>query len=535
METNIASQHLADAKQNAVSDVIKKKKISFISAILLIISSCIGSGIFFKAGIVLNYNWGSFSLSIVSWVISAIAVICMSIALIEVASKGNDNLSLIGWCKKFNNKFVYKCCKNFMFYVYTPLEYFYLPYYAIICIQGMLNGFGISSNFNTANDWAIWMVIGMLISTYFIFTSGISTKVADIQNKVILMIKFIPLAAVVIIGLVIIANNGVNIQIAPQLDVENVDKFYQIWPGIGTILSLSAIFFAFDGFYFAAGIQKEMKEPKKTPKAILIGLLIVTVIYLVIAIVMSLASKTGEFNGSNGGYEAFLKEHNLSALFAIINLLIAFSVLGTLNGFTTWATRLAENLIKDNEIPFAKKLVDKIDPHNAKVGAIYVYVVSMSVVLLFSMIGGLSYLPDGYLLDGNSTVDGIGFNSTARLFTFSDLMSNWTAIFAFSFIIIALGGCYRNRKTKKVDVIENKYFKPTAIIAMIIVGLSMLLTTIQPFVELGLIHQDTSTSDIISKVMLLVTLFVFLGFTIIPTFFDKEFLLELKQKKGKKI
>jgi len=64
-------------------------------------------------------------------------------------------------------------------------------------------------------------------------------------------------------------------------------------PGFGLFIAVAAIFFAYDGFYVTAGIQSEMKEPKKTPLAILFGLIIVTVIYLLIAIAMSLGASGG--------------------------------------------------------------------------------------------------------------------------------------------------------------------------------------------------------------------------------------------------
>lgn len=519
---NTYSENIAAARLNEVQTINTNKKISFISAILLIISSCIGSGIFFKSSTVLTLNWGSFILSITSWVVSAIAVICMAIALIEVSSKGNDNLSLIGWTKRFNSKFIYKCCKNFMFYIFMPLEYFYLPYFAIISIQNMLKGFGVNFNFGTENDWAIWMLIGVCMSSWFIFSSGINTKIADIQNKIILSLKFIPLVVVVILGFVIIGFNGVSIQFNPELQNDiTPTTFYQLWPGIGTILALSAIFFSFDGFYFAAGIQKEMKEPKKTPKAIIIGLLIVTFIYLLIAIVMTLASKTGSFNGDSG-YEHFLKNHGLSWLFAVLNLLIAISVMGTLNGFTTWGTRLVEELIVEHEVPFANQLINKINSKKPIIGALYVFILSTIVMVIFSTIGGLSYIPIDYLDEnGFSLYDAAGFSSSAKLYTFANLMSNWTSIFAFTFIVCAICGCLKNRKTNKIDVIKNKYFKSTAIVAILVVGASLILTVIQPFADLFLINNLDNQQYLISKIMLIVVLLLFIFFMVFPYLIEK--------------
>lgn len=522
-----ASQSLAAARLNESREVIKKKKISFFGAILLIISSCIGSGIFFKSARVLEYNSASFILSIVSWVVSAIAVICMAIALIEVASKDKDNLSLIGWCKKFNNPFIYKCCLNYMVYVYMPLVYLYLPYYIIVSIQMALRGFGLGFSFGTANDWAIWMFIGICFSTWFIFTSGINTKMADIQNKIITSLTFIPLLPIVIIGLVMVGMNGTQIKILPETNTDPSD-LWQVWPGFGTVLSMSAIFFAFDGFYFASGIQKEMKEPQKTPKAIIIGLVVVTVIYLTIAIVMTLAGSTEGFYK----YNEFLSEHNLGWIFGLLNLLITTGVLGTLNGFTVWSTRLIQDLILERQLPFSDKLIHKVEEHKPIVGAVYVYVLSMVFVIIFSTIGGLTYIPDGYLdkSTGQSISDSANFNSSAKLFTFTDLMANWASIFAFTFIMFAICGCYKNRKTNRVEVVQNKHFKWAAIASVIMIGLPLILTLLEPFVNLGLLlsHKNYSTNNLISRIMLIVVLFMFLGASIIPSLIPHSKKLNIK-------
>ncbi|MBR2652133.1 amino acid permease [bacterium] len=78
-----------------------------------------------------------------------------------------------------------------------------------------------------------------------------------------------------------------------------IDKytFQAITPGFGLFIGVGAIFFAYDGFYVTAGIQSEMKEPKKTPYALLYGLLIITIVYLSIAISLSIGSLDGTPSG----------------------------------------------------------------------------------------------------------------------------------------------------------------------------------------------------------------------------------------------
>ena len=94
---------------------IKVKKISFFSAIMLVIGSSIGAGIFLKNGEILRNVQGSIVLSLISWIVSIIAVIAMGISLAEVTSANkNNNQGIIGWVKCFNTPFIHKMTKYFM-------------------------------------------------------------------------------------------------------------------------------------------------------------------------------------------------------------------------------------------------------------------------------------------------------------------------------------------------------------------------------------------------------------------------------------
>ena len=84
-------------KPKATPSEIKNKKIGFFSAILLVIGSSIGAGVFLKNGEILSNVGGSYLLAIISWIFSIIGVICMGLALVEVSSVNtSDNLGVVG-------------------------------------------------------------------------------------------------------------------------------------------------------------------------------------------------------------------------------------------------------------------------------------------------------------------------------------------------------------------------------------------------------------------------------------------------------
>lgn len=511
------------------------KKIGFFSAMMIVIGSSVGAGIFFKAGSVLENSQNSIIFAVFCWLLAAFAVIAMALALVEIASGRNDNLSMIGWCQTFNKRFTYKACKNFMVYVYLPLTYFFMPLYVVSSIQDGVRS--LSDNYNglgTKADWSIMMLIALGISVYFIVANGLSSKLGNIHNWIITSVKFLPLIFAAILGFVILGINGkisgdhyqgpFNPTGSPG-NSNDFLSFANLSPGFGMFMAMGAIFFAFDGFYVTAGIQTEMKEPKKTPWAILAGMIVVTVIYLIIAISMSLGSS----DGGPSGFKDFLDKHNLIKLYATFQILIGIGVLGVINGFALWSVRFIEDLIKANEVPFSTKFVNKINNEKATVGIAYNLTLSIPVIILFCIIGGLGYVNSGYVLDDKSSYGtGVG-----NLYSFADLMATWTSVIAFTFIMFAIVGGLKNRKTNEVKVEKNKLFKPMGIVAVILMALPIFFTFFGPIADFFMLFwipsttNDYTTDVLVPRVMLVVVLIIFFGLMVVPTFIE-DFILAKK-------
>ena len=532
----------------SIASMPTSKKISFFSAMLIVMGSSIGAGIFFKAKGVLESSQGSLVFAILAWLIAAFAVIAMALALIEVASARNDNLSLIGWCKVFNSRSIYKASKNFMFYIYLPLTYFFMPFYVIMSLQDAIGAFTPTGQ-NTfmlggtgEADWVIWFLVALVISIFFIFVSGMSSKAGDIMNKGIMAVKFIPLVATILIGFIIAGMDGANVSAGPitppitndagdQINPDNPGGISSVvdptnlgymTPGIGLFMAIGAIFFAYDGFYVTAGIQSEMKEPKKTPLAILFGLGAVTIIYLLIAIAMSITGNGGLF-----GFYDFLESHNVLWVFGTLNLMIAIGVLGIINGFAMWAPRFTEDLIKEHELPLSRRFINRLNPNRPMIGIYYSLVITIPVLILFTIIGALAYRVDGYGLD-------YGSQSMSYLYTFCDLTGTWTAVFAFMFIMLPIFGALKNRKEHFVHTEQKKYFVPFAWVSIIVIGIVLALLFLDAFVNvfmlinialpgevgIGYKEQVGGTEGIVGRIMKLITLFIFVGLMVIPTFIE---------------
>ncbi|ENY53751.1 Hypothetical protein, putative aminoacid permease [Metamycoplasma alkalescens 14918] len=485
------------AEEQMVVTSNPKKKIGFFAAILVVIGSTIGVGIFLRAKSVLENSAGNIALAIAVWLIAGFAVITLALALVEVASGRNDNLGMIGWSKAFNTLAIYKANKFFMTYLYLPLTYFFMPYYVIVQFQDAVIGFGGPSNFGSVSAGAPWFyfAIGLALTVWMLFSAGLSSRAGNIQNLIITSVKFIPLVAIVVVGFIFFAQRIQEGQqfwkpiTIDELFKKNSTSFLGLTPVLGIFGSLAGIFFAFDGFYVSAGIQSEMKNPEKTPAALFVGLLSMTIIYIVIALAMSLGAKSGGFND----FGDLLKNKGHGWAFGVINLFIAIGILGVLNGFSMWATRFVEDLVKEGEIYIPAKVYRYMKNSNIPiVGTLFCLILSVPLSLILTIIGAYAYAETTWA----GTDSDYGQN-IAKLLSFSDLMADWMAVFAFAFIAMAIVGVLENRKKNFIAVEKNKHTIWAGSVAVILVMLTLLFKMIDPFISLGLSINQKAKSEII--------------------------------------
>ncbi len=507
-------------KLNGIANAPVKKQIGFFSAMLVVVGSCIGSGIFFKAKSVLTGSENSIILAMACWIFVAIAVLCMALALIEIAAVRSDNLSILGWSRSFNNRFVYRMCKNYIFYLYTPIRGFFLPIYVILSFQDAVASIYIQKGipyhgFGTNVDWLIIMFLSIAITSYFIISTAYSIKLANAQSWIITSVKFIPLAIAAIVGFIAFATAGAKLPLngshyIPGLNPSPNNGLYEytfntFTGGFGFFIAASAILYAYDGFYTTAGIKSQMKEPKKSPVAILIGLIVTTIIYLAIAISMSLGS-TG---GNPQGLVWFFAKNNILWLYAMFQMIIAIGIFGVSNGYYMFANRMMEDLIREGEVPFsvwAAKHTNKYKHGDADVAVLYNIVISTIFIIILCLIGSLAYInttdaaPGVLFGSANLLPENISDKLTSvtvagniyytygvgvgKLYTFTDMISSWSALFIFLFVILILYGGLRNRKKEIVKTNRTKSFVPATIISMIFISVPVLMTFIEPFVNL---------------------------------------------------
>lgn len=500
-----------------------KKKMGFLSAIVLVISSCIGAGIFFKSGTILNNVHQSLALAVSAWVIAALGVIAMALALMEMCgtSTANGDKGFMEWNKIFNRRWIYYGCKNFMTFLYMPITYFFMPVYGMQSILDGLSSFGIDVSWV---PWWLILICAFVIDAWFIYVSGRSSRAANIQNWIITAFKFLPLGIAMIIGFVIfgLSNNTLPPDINTSVTNHPSWSLFGISPAFGLFTSLSAVFFAYDGFYIACGINTQMKKPKQVPLALIIGLSLVTTIYLLIAVSCIVGSTSGDWFG----FKQFFESRGLGIFYGVVSLLISFGIFGIINSYAIWTPRFIEELIRDDELfNWTKKYKNRLNPDKPMVGIAISFITFTPILVIFTLIGALGYIPSNY--------DNVNL-AVRKLYNFADLSSSWTAIIVFAFIALAIVGALKNRFTNKIHIPnKTKTFIPCSIIALLIISIALFTEFFAPFYNLfAMFHQlaignEVEEVHIISTVMLVVVLFIYVSLTFIPVHWDFK---TLKQK-----
>ncbi len=518
-------------KKKVTKSEVTKKKITFVSAIFLVVGSTIGAGIFLKNGEVLGNVGQSAILALISWVLSIFGVVCMGVSLAEIASATTDsNLGIISWVKNFCHKYLYKVSKYFMAFLYLPLNFFMMPYYAVIQFQDA---------FGWQTQWWISALIAFAITAWFFIASGLSSKLGNIQNWVVTALRFIPIAFCIVAGIALAATNngwttGGTTHIWPETwQTSGNVRLAQMFPLLGIVGSVPAIIFSYDGFYSTAGIQSEMEEPKKTPAALVIGLVIVSIINLLVAISLLFGATNGKVNGL-----AWFDQNGLHWVVGVMEMLIAVGIFGVINGFAMYNPLYYQDLIKGGELPFSDKLKGKIatQKHNW-VGLIYAGVITLVFFVIFTLVGALGYadtvgygtttmvpflaksvdpatLPVGYELGGT-------IGSCNSLYSFCDLMANWTSIFAFLCIVFATIGAMMNRKTNKIKVRKAKGFWFCSIVSTILISIAILFIVVASIADIALVAQWERDADwfnnMLGAIMTLVMLIIFVAVCCIPS------------------
>ena len=315
------------------------KKYGLITAISMVVGIVIGSGIFFKAQNILNITNGNMPLGILAWVIGGLIMVICSYCFSILASKYTKVNGVVDYAEE-------TCGKKYAYYIGWFMTVIYTP-----CITSVLAWvsarytlviFGLS---NPTTGLCLALSGLYLIISYTI--NSLSPVIAGKIQVSATILKLIPIALMAVVGTIygLIARSGDNATASILVSNFSTIKNSNLSALFGAVVATA---FAYEGWILATTINSELKDEKRNlPKALIIGSIIVIVAYIAYYIGVA-GGASVESLMSDGATIAFKNVFG-TVTGTILNILIAISCLGTLNGLMLSCIRNPYSLAVRNQ------------------------------------------------------------------------------------------------------------------------------------------------------------------------------------------
>ena len=329
-----------------------EKRYNLLTAIAMVVGTVIGSGVFFKAEVVLKNTGGNLMIGVLSWLIMGIVMIICTYTFGIVAGNYEGADGLVAFTRA-------SCGKTYAYYVGWFMTVVYYPTLtSVLCwlparYLGVLIGGEVWGNPTSAPVMTLSVVF--MVVTYAM--NALAPKMAGKFQISTTAIKLIPLGLMAVVGTVVGLTNG---QITYNFS-NIVDP--SVAPTAGLFAGVVALSFAYEGWICATAIGSELKDAKRNlPRALVIGSLIVVAVYVAyyIGLAGALDSAVMMENGQEGAKLAFQNIFGQVGGAAIF-VFVVVSCWGTCNGLTMSVCRGMYDLAVDSESD-KLKMFKNIDP-----------------------------------------------------------------------------------------------------------------------------------------------------------------------------
>ena len=317
-----------------------EKRYNLLTAIAMVVGTVIGSGVFFKAEVVLKNTGGNLMIGVLSWLIMGIVMIICTYTFGIVAGNYEGASGLVAFTRA-------SCGKNYAYYMGWFMTVVYYPTLtSVLCwlparYLGVLIGGEVWGNPTSAP--VMTLSVFFMVVTYAM--NALAPKMAGKFQISTTAIKLIPLLLMAIVGTVVGLTNGqITYNFANIVDPS-------VAPTTGLFAGVVALSFAYEGWICATAIGSELKDAKRNlPRALIIGAIIVVAVYVAyyIGLAGALDSAVMMQNGQEGAKLAFQNIFGKVGGAAIF-VFVVVSCWGTCNGLTMSVCRGMYDLAVDSE------------------------------------------------------------------------------------------------------------------------------------------------------------------------------------------
>lgn len=348
-----------------------QKRYGLLTAICMVVGIVVGSGVFFKAQTVLQKTEGNMVMGIWAWLIGGAIMLCCISAFAIMATKYEKVNGIVDYAEAtVGSKYGY-VIGWFLTIIYYPSLTSVLAWlsarYTLVFLTSAFPD-TIVLTIPAAEGGCVVGPECMALSVFFLCAAyainALSPKLAGHFQVATTVIKMIPLVLMAVVGIIVglVADNGVL--------MENLAYAGASTDGNPLFAAVVATSFAYEGWIIATSINAELKDSKKNlPIALLVGGIIIVAIYLFYYIGVA-GGATVDSLINDGATIAYTNVFG-GAFGNILNVFVAISCMGTLNGLMLGCTRGIYALAVRDEGPHPEmfKQVDKVSnmPNNAAI------------------------------------------------------------------------------------------------------------------------------------------------------------------------
>ena len=327
-----------------------ERKYGLFTAICMVVGIVIGSGVFFKAQVILEKTGGNMPLGILAWLIGGVIMLVCVLTFANMSQKYEKVNGIVDYAEAtVGPKYGY-LVGWFMTTIYYPTLTSVLAWlsarYTLVFLTSVNPSLPLvvpaEQGGCVIGPECIALMLFYLCCGYAV--NALSPKLAGKLQTTTTVIKFIPLTLMAVVGIVYglttgqLASNFAN----PALGYEVI--------GNPLFAAVCATAFAYEGWIIATSINSELKDSKKNlPKALIIGGLIIIATYLFYYIGVAGGASNDQLI-REGATVAFLNIFG-NVFGNVLNLFVAISCLGTMNGLMLGCVRGLYSLAARKEGP----------------------------------------------------------------------------------------------------------------------------------------------------------------------------------------
>ncbi len=319
-----------------------KKRYGLFTAICMVVGIVIGSGVFFKAQNILETTGGNMLQGILAWIIGGVIMLSCILAFSVLAQKYEKVNGVVDYAEMtIGSKYGY-FVGWFMTFLYYPTMTSVLAWlsarYLLTFICSANPDF--TMYISVDEGGAVFGPECFVLAGFFLVLSfainALSPKIAGKVQVSTTVIKLIPLLLMAVIGTIYGFTHPVSETASQSVLQANFSQEVQSWDLLFPAVVATA--FAYEGWIIATSINAELKNSKKNlPIALITGGIVIIAVYIFYFIGVSGGADTDSLI-KIGANVAFTNVFG-GTLGNILNLFVAISCMGTLNGLMLGCTR----------------------------------------------------------------------------------------------------------------------------------------------------------------------------------------------------